>query len=1484
MDELTVSVRVDVIEPGVARLHYSDGSTTQPPVTVPTDEIQRLIDIAEMDYYVALPTDPKEREALLRSDGCRLYRFLDTSERRLSGIIDRTYGEWDRLVLLLATGAGMAHLPWELLHDGVDFVAAAPRPILPVRQVPGRSTPRPAQSRPLRLMFMACAPLDAGEPLDYDTEQAQIWSATRRQSIDLRVEESGDLDELRNRLLDHPEGYFDAVHLTGHARHTAGGPRFLTEGPRGEVIEADAADIQHGVANRAAVIFLSGCRTAEASDAGAVRSLAQELARIGVPTVLGWGRAVPDPAATEAAARLYQALAQGLSPVHALAETYRTLIRRGVPDWHLLRMFVRGDPPMPLVTAASARRHDTVRRSGRPGRGALDPPDPRRFVGRRREVQRVLRSLDPRGEADRVGLIVYGMAGVGKTTLVRRVRERLGEDYQQVWLRDYLDQDSLLGAIAADPDLADILAAINPEQELSRRLGGFLRRAPRLLFVLDEFEINFRPDRLTADQIVLDQGRPVTRPEAVRTLTALVEAINSGAGEFAHRIVLTSRYLPAIDCVREFELMELHELPEADVDRLIDRLRAADELSAREVERIREHANSNPRLLEWLFTVARANIDLDQDALDQRLRARRVDFLETDVFAAMLLDKQDQPSRALLGAAEPFRLPVPAAVLARLTGMSLAGTESRLRRLAGLGLVQSYTAAGPPARYRVPLVLEQRLSESDPARERDRHAACAAALAAELGAFLEEPDARRLDRPALTEVHRLAREGHADKLAVDTAVALADIELCSLRFEDAARVCETMLDLRAEHRLYQRLALAHSELGRAAEADVFLDKALAACPADQPRDRAAILACIGFEAGGRNPGYRGEQLEEAIALARQHGRPGTLATALRTLARIVDERGDVQGRKRADDLLAEAASVAGDIADGGIELANVRYDRALVLHLGRGEFEAAQAELAQVLAVYERLGLGMHQAVALLEMAVAWISHGVTGEAERLALRAVALNRSLRSARIETFADQVLGDIAIAQGEAALAAEHYQLALERASEIGNLRYQADSLERLGRAYRRLGEVERAAEAFRAAEELHTNLRSPRRRLDVRLAAIEEDRAAGDVPPARMIQQAREAATLAGTLGLADREARALSVLAEQAERESAPAVPDIDDRLRRLVELTRAEAEPARVSLALYRLGRQLVRSDRPAEAEPYLRESLAIDEELGATQDQAVLHALLASAASGLGRTAHADAHLCRAVRLWLAGDQPLPAVTALRELAAVRSATAPTAARDLLLDARALARSVPAGRVESQVLGDLAELARRQREPRQALDWQAQSAAAALRGHPLRVHVGLDIVPCFDPELGAVALAEISRVRDELLAGQGWTLPAVTIVDDTALPPRGYAVYLWGEEALRGTLPTETAIAAAVGPDGAVRTREPGFDQPIWWVEQDPHALALTCGAVVAGNLRHLAIVHRAQLDAGEPQPPLAPGIEARTATRILADLADLPAATTD
>lgn len=302
---------------------------------LPLAKITDLIQKVEEEYYTILPEDYKKT-------GQALYNWLDGSDRLLQDAINQH--RRSGIVLAIAATEKLAHLPWEILHDSTDFlVNRRPCPIIPIRWVKDddskQLTPedQPA-NRALNVLFMATSPLGIEPELDFEAEEAQVLSATKREPLSLIVEESGCLTELGYLVRDYDENYFDVIHLTGHATFRDKKPCFITETELGEAEYSSAEDIATELQfQMPKLIFLSGCNTGYSRNAGTVPSMAEALLKQGATAILGWGQRVLDTDATATAATLYKELSAGMKLTEAVAITYQVLLKNQARDWHLLR-------------------------------------------------------------------------------------------------------------------------------------------------------------------------------------------------------------------------------------------------------------------------------------------------------------------------------------------------------------------------------------------------------------------------------------------------------------------------------------------------------------------------------------------------------------------------------------------------------------------------------------------------------------------------------------------------------------------------------------------------------------------------------------------------------------------------------------------------------------------------------------------------------------------------------------------------------------------------------------------------------------------------------------------------------------------------------------------------------------------------------------------------------------------------------------------
>jgi CHAT domain-containing protein len=499
-------------------------------------EIDTLIQAAEETYYVRLAED-------YAVTGQRLYEWLDGTDRWLERTLKQHPNEG--LVLAFSVVGKLAHLPWEILHDGSSFFVERPLGIVPVRWIPNSKkqllTESSPDNRALNVLFMATSPQKIEPVLDFEAEEGQILEATVKQPLGLTVEESGCLIELADLVSSYDRGYFDVFHLTGHATMKDGQPCFITESETGEPVWSNAKAIAKALRLRAPkLVFLSGCRTGQAGESGAVPSLAEELLKEGAQAVLSWGQKVLDSDATTAAAALYQALSEGYELTEAIALTYQALIHQKARDWHLLRLYITGALPGQLVTPLRTPGRKpapppSVATQFLDTEGKIKVPTRQSFVGRRHQLQNCLRSL--KSNTDKLGVLIYGMGGFGKSSLAARLCDRLADFDRIIWV-GLIDEPTLVKRLSEKLESQELYKVLqNQDVNLKFRLKQVFQRLIEegkkpLLLVLDDFETNLE---------VRTSGF-VLRPDGAEVLNALVQAMQEIDTVTSHRIVITCRY------------------------------------------------------------------------------------------------------------------------------------------------------------------------------------------------------------------------------------------------------------------------------------------------------------------------------------------------------------------------------------------------------------------------------------------------------------------------------------------------------------------------------------------------------------------------------------------------------------------------------------------------------------------------------------------------------------------------------------------------------------------------------------------------------------------------------------------------------------------------------------------------------------------------------------------------------------------------------
>jgi len=202
-----------------------DGSSDTSPVNL--DEIYRLEEQSRDFRWNQSPD-------LSRQIGERLFAILNgdrqTLIRALKGADD--YGE--QLQVILRAEGSASNLPFELLYHN-DFLV--PSRIHPIRRVSdwGRKRKPESENRPLKILFMACSPLDVYPVLEFEKEEDTIFEIIKDLPMDIDVEDTGSLEGLGERIA---ANKYDLVHITSHADiDKKGNPFFWMEDEVGSRVQ-----------------------------------------------------------------------------------------------------------------------------------------------------------------------------------------------------------------------------------------------------------------------------------------------------------------------------------------------------------------------------------------------------------------------------------------------------------------------------------------------------------------------------------------------------------------------------------------------------------------------------------------------------------------------------------------------------------------------------------------------------------------------------------------------------------------------------------------------------------------------------------------------------------------------------------------------------------------------------------------------------------------------------------------------------------------------------------------------------------------------------------------------------------------------------------------------------------------------------------------------------------------------------------------------
>lgn len=465
--------------------------------------------------------------------------------------------------------------PWELLAQGERHLQGDPVSLyLPWRRISinnGQRNPRLPEFGDARLLFMGAVPVGQ-EPLALEEEEAVIAQATQNQPIKLVVEDSGILEELGFRFAERPVA--EILHLSCHGGiKDETGPFLLMENTQGDPVEVIPGQLLFQMGERGPLLaVLSACRSAERWDgriedrtdrsgAEVSGSFARTLSNI-VPNVVGWDGSVYDNDAIMFSSTFYDWIARGNTPQWAAARARQVLLSKNSTQWHLARVYAGPGGGGAIVYTGNNQRPKGLGNTYLPQIGPYPVANRASFRGRRDKMQAALPKLRP-GLSP--GLIVWGLGGAGKSSIVARLADRLPQQAIQISAEDGLKDvlNKLLEAIPHDRR-TPLLGYWTDTQKLEAQFEEAFREAllalnesnRAVLLIIDALDKLLEPQGGTENLAMIKRTLPRERTLLVAILRAFLEPRIRGRSS----LVITSRF--------DFRLLDKVEDVAASLNRL----------------------------------------------------------------------------------------------------------------------------------------------------------------------------------------------------------------------------------------------------------------------------------------------------------------------------------------------------------------------------------------------------------------------------------------------------------------------------------------------------------------------------------------------------------------------------------------------------------------------------------------------------------------------------------------------------------------------------------------------------------------------------------------------------------------------------------------------------------------------------------------------------------------------------------------------------
>jgi tetratricopeptide (TPR) repeat protein len=522
-------------------------------------------------------------------------------------------------------------LPWELLHDRDGYLFQGAKPTRVRRRLPNtRVLDVPVVATPIRILLVTARPED--EACGYIDHRASALPLVEAMEslpglVKIQVLSPPTLPALREEL-DRARAArkpYHVIHFDGHGVYdrSVGLGGLCFENPQ-DIGKLDQR--RHVIVtteelgpllrdHRIPLVFLEACQTAKAEKAS--ESVASELLKVGVASVVAMSHSVLVETAGRFVEAFYDALASGARVGDAMLKGRRQLKDdnfRGhvfgegdlrLEDWFVPVLFQEKDDPQLFRGAPPSKQTVEDFQAALASRlGELPPMPETGFIGRSRELLALQRLLRHEPYA-----VVRGQGGEGKTTLAAEFARWMVRS-QQIRRAAFVSVETHGNA----PSVVDALGKQLIGKEFSA--AGDLERATlqleRALREQDTLVVVDNMESILLSPFVEEETPEALSEDACEKLTAILALCERLVKVGETRLVFTSREpLPApFDAQRHRR--ELHQLDREDAVKLVERVlnaaggdAGASDAAREEIEQLVDAVHCHARTLALLAPVLR---------------------------------------------------------------------------------------------------------------------------------------------------------------------------------------------------------------------------------------------------------------------------------------------------------------------------------------------------------------------------------------------------------------------------------------------------------------------------------------------------------------------------------------------------------------------------------------------------------------------------------------------------------------------------------------------------------------------------------------------------------------------------------------------------------------------------------------------------------------------------------------------------------------